>query len=559
MPGLLLEDGAFQPLSVPSRTTIGRAPGNDIQPDSQSVSKNHGAIDISVRRGKVVTTLEDLDSRNGTYAGPDTLEMERVKGKKEIEFGWFVRFGNAGKFFRYMEEAPKDAIIVEPEPPTTRSQHSKTPLAIEVPSAAAGGGGPPLVENRLAPFQSPAAFNDAGTAMQMQHPQWQHQPAPLEDKNMTISIQYPTAGRQPLQPVTISIDPQQQQQQQQQQQRGGLSDRFDSSSSFASPGSSTARAQMLYGDDHTDDGSQAYDDSIYQVDRHDLADKYAEMNNSPGARYPFSGTSGGLGVGGGAQALPARKAPTHDDDDILFQAAEPHPNRSPIAASSSASSSISDSGHSSAVDRVSAALAARAAAESTKAQLRQAQALRRDQAASGGLDHSQSTSALPSHTDAELKQFHIELPRRNSKGKVLEVRELVGSVSSAMAAGDHPGGDSDAMSAQDSIERTQMFLRQRLAKAVGGAESSARPSAESAAETAAKLAQQALERQQKEGAVYLYATDDGSGPPPTLSAPGPSPLAPEGGGGGFSLRSSGIAGVSSDASAAGVSLPKIKR
>ena len=285
------------------------------------------------------------------------------------------------------------------------------------------------------------------------------------------------------------------------------------------------------------------------------------MNNSPGARYPYSGSAGG--GGGGGQTLPARKVPTHDDDDILFQAAEPHPNRSPIvssSASSSASLSISDSGHSSAVDRVSAALAARAAAESTKAQLRQAQALRRDQAASGGLDHSQSTSALPSHTDAELKQFHIEMPRRNSKGKVLEVRELVGSVSSAMAAGDHPGGDAEAMSAQDSIERTQMFLRQRLAKAVGGAESSARPSAESAAETAAKLAQQALERQQKEGAVYLYATDDGSGPPPTLSAPGPSPPAPEGGGGGgFSLRSSGIAGVSSDASAAGVSLPKIKR
>ena len=258
MPGLLLDDGTFQPMVVPSRTTIGRSPANDIQPDSQSISKNHGVIEIAMKRGRLVTTIEDLDSRNGTYTGPDTLEMERVKGKKEIQFGHFIRFGNGGKFFRYLEEAPKDAIVLEPEPvpSTARSSNrlgvvgssSESPArgapigAVEVPGGARSLD--PRLARSMPEFSNPAFATEAPPQSytqnpwqpQQQPPQWHQQPPQWQqpqmmppppqpqqqpdDKNMTISIQYPTAGRQPLQPVTISIDPQQAQQQQTQRYGG---------------------------------------------------------------------------------------------------------------------------------------------------------------------------------------------------------------------------------------------------------------------------------------------------------------------------------------------------
>lgn len=222
MPGLLLDDGTFQLLAVPSRTTIGRGAGNDVQPDSQSISKSHGAIEISVHRGRMVTTIEDFDSRNGTFVGAETLEMERVKGKREIQYGYFLRFGNGGKFFRYLEEAPRDAVILDPSEPgnalphTTRSLKSShgraespfparnpsSSLAIDVTSADAALAAP--LEQRLVKslpdFSSPVAEN------------FRYAQPPQEDvKAMTISIQYPTSGRQALQPVTISIDPSQRQ------------------------------------------------------------------------------------------------------------------------------------------------------------------------------------------------------------------------------------------------------------------------------------------------------------------------------------------------------------
>ena len=219
-------------------------------------------------------------------------------------------------------------------------------------------------------------------------------------------------------------------------------------------------------------------------------------------------------------------------------------------------------GHSPAVDRVAAALAARAAAESTKAQMKQAQALKREQGA--------PPAAGSVHSEADLRQFTV-LPRKNSKGKVTEVRELVGQASSVMAddgyAEDSGGGAPVGNSAaEDSIARTQMFLRQRLAKATtgGAGADTARQTAESAAATAAHVAQQALERQQQAGAVYLYGQETDGGV--SLSAPSLTPAGPPQNGSGVyythsegtSLRHSGIAGLSADSGAAPVSLPKIK-
>jgi len=108
MPFLQLDDGTIQPLPVPSTITIGRGSGNDIQPESQSISKTHAAVSVSERRvtGKLEAYVEDFDSRNGTYCGISPLELERVVGKRKINFGDYIKFGNSQTYFRYLEAPP---------------------------------------------------------------------------------------------------------------------------------------------------------------------------------------------------------------------------------------------------------------------------------------------------------------------------------------------------------------------------------------------------------------------------------------------------------------------
>ena len=44
---LLLDSGKYRKLSYPCEIKIGRGSDNDIQPDSQSVSKNHAILTLS--------------------------------------------------------------------------------------------------------------------------------------------------------------------------------------------------------------------------------------------------------------------------------------------------------------------------------------------------------------------------------------------------------------------------------------------------------------------------------------------------------------------------------
>jgi hypothetical protein len=100
------------------------------------------------------------------------------------------------------------------------------------------------------------------------------------------------------------------------------------------------------------------------------------------------------------------------------------------------------------VDRVSAALAARASAETSKNALKQAQLQRNMER-----QQNQVTNVSISNDEVssgELKQYQVV--RRSSKGKVNEVRELVGAAAATTEE------------VEDSIQRTQLFLQQRLAQ-----------------------------------------------------------------------------------------------
>lgn len=168
------------------------------------------------------------------------------------------------------------------------------------------------------------------------------------------------------------------------------------------------------------------------------------------------------------------------------------------------------------VDRVSAALAARAAAESSKAALKQAQQMR-------NIGRQQQYDQQP---DTNSENPQMKLYRRPSKGKVQDVRDL----KDKSADDDEMEEDDDdfdvgyvppqkpdegQVNIEDSISKTEMFLRQRLSKVAG--DNSSNSNYSSAAQAATEMAQAVYNRQQqkqntagageKEGAVYLYSNE----------------------------------------------------
>lgn len=114
---LKTDTGEFRELLVPSIVSIGRGNNNDIRPQSQSVSKLHAQITLSFvpGTGKVEAWLEDLNSSYGTFAGESPLDIERVKGKIKLYFGFYIRFGHAPNYFQYMETIPPNAEVLRPE------------------------------------------------------------------------------------------------------------------------------------------------------------------------------------------------------------------------------------------------------------------------------------------------------------------------------------------------------------------------------------------------------------------------------------------------------------
>ena len=114
---LKTDTGEYRELLVPSIVSVGRGTDNDVRPESKSVSKRHAQITVSLipGTGKVEAWLEDLNSTYGTFAGETPLDIERVKGKIKLYFGFYIRFGHAPTYFQYMESIPPYAEVMRPE------------------------------------------------------------------------------------------------------------------------------------------------------------------------------------------------------------------------------------------------------------------------------------------------------------------------------------------------------------------------------------------------------------------------------------------------------------
>jgi hypothetical protein len=110
MPVLAWESGYVE-LKCPGKLNVGRGPTNEYQPESQSVSKLHAILELLVGGGRIDCFLEDLNSRNGTFIGPEPGDMEKLTpamGKRKIKYGDYIRFGNANSFHRFLEYPPAD-------------------------------------------------------------------------------------------------------------------------------------------------------------------------------------------------------------------------------------------------------------------------------------------------------------------------------------------------------------------------------------------------------------------------------------------------------------------
>ncbi len=121
------------------RTTIGRAPDNDIRVVNPAVSAHHAAI-TTVRSASV---LEDLGSRNGTYVNGQRVEkhalrngdvvrivrheLKYVKGKPRVE-----EHGSKGRFARLKKIAPVNPPRPTPEAADAAQEETRLSLLDEL-------------------------------------------------------------------------------------------------------------------------------------------------------------------------------------------------------------------------------------------------------------------------------------------------------------------------------------------------------------------------------------------------------------------------------------------
>ncbi len=202
------------------------------------------------------------------------------------------------------------------------------------------------------------------------------------------------------------------------------------------PKSATSRSSLLYDDYDYSERDVVYDDAVQDTEIMSPIDIVKRANNTK--------------KNNAATKNPPSKVSV-DDDDVLLMSPS-HPSQ-PVIATSASQPSLHQRSDSvidrSSVDRVSAALAARASAETSKNALKQAQLQRNMER-----QQNQVTNISINNDDVgsgELKQYQVV--RRSSKGKVNEVRELVGAAAAATPE-----------DVEDTIQRTQLFLQQRLAQ-----------------------------------------------------------------------------------------------
>jgi chromosome segregation ATPase len=322
------------------------------------------------------------------------------------------------------------------------------------------------------------------------------------------------------------------------------------------PSTTEKRTKMLYGD-HSDAAEPAYDD---------MDESYGGDGGNGTGMLDAASALSAIGVGGDhnensgspngagdrAAAATARRKQqmmasgiAGDDDDFMAERANPpmtaflsNSASAPALQPSSPRGKVVDNSGSPAIDKVQAAIDARASANGAKASLK-AQSQLRQQERRMRMEEERGGSGGSDGGDGGAGGG-------NRKGHVDTVRERVESASTMNITGS--GGGGNAAGVEDSIERTQMFLRQRLAqRAKAGGGGAADPDADARLAAAAyatgngggddrdgaiaaqELAAQAYERQRaanRKTGGGAAAGDEPGTPGYNLGAPTLSPARP---------------------------------
>lgn len=210
---ILTPDKEYRQLPCPGVVTIGRGEHNTIVVAEKSVSTNHCKLTIEALppTSKVQIWIEDLNSKNGTYAGDNRFEIERVTGKRIIHVGDLIRVGYCNNHLQIVDELPKGyqdinlpEIQIVPKngsPGTSSAIRTMAPTAVIPPITQPASGNlngsksqgnfitspnvPPR-PNGL-PYQSQDGFPSGLTPMQSVDPFLPAEPIPSQEINILPS------------------------------------------------------------------------------------------------------------------------------------------------------------------------------------------------------------------------------------------------------------------------------------------------------------------------------------------------------------------------------------
>ncbi len=169
--------------------------------------------------------FKSSESRNGTFVGSNPMEISKVNGNCIIKFGDYIRFGNATKFYRFLEYPPpvyetsrdQDSNPISPTPlrgidannfvANNTNSNSSLPISGQMTQTQ-------VLQQNQYPSKLPSSNNIVNNSLSRSLPDRRNQQrdnfysyneSRNEQKNMTISINYPASDLN--HPLAIHIDP----------------------------------------------------------------------------------------------------------------------------------------------------------------------------------------------------------------------------------------------------------------------------------------------------------------------------------------------------------------
>jgi hypothetical protein len=103
-------------LPCPGEITVGRSEDTKIKCNVNSVSNLHAKIKIEPTdeaSDSFNIFLEDLNTTSGTFVSETKGNEEKVIGRRKLNYGDYIRFGENDAFFQLIESLPPPPLLVD--------------------------------------------------------------------------------------------------------------------------------------------------------------------------------------------------------------------------------------------------------------------------------------------------------------------------------------------------------------------------------------------------------------------------------------------------------------